>query len=186
MTSPVNIAALPPAQTDTTTGAFKTIDYPHAEIHSGDAYYLSYTATVADGSDIEIRFSSANTTKWPHVIFNISGTSETDVDLYETTSLTHVSGNALTPVNRNRNSSETSGMTFCHTPAGSGDGTKIDGVIFGLDTGGGATRRLAGGSASSRSELILKQNTAYLLRVTSGTDGNRISINFDWYEHVNT
>jgi hypothetical protein len=32
--------------------------------------------------------------------------------------------------------------------------------------------------------MILKQNTAYLFRITSGADGNNVSWLAEWYEHT--
>lgn len=173
------------AQIDDTTGAVETIDYPHHEIHDGSGYFLTDTVTIGNGATREIRFATADTTKWPHFTLEVAGTAKTQLDLYETTTKAHVAGNVLTPRNRNRNSSNTSGMTVCHTPSGSGDGTLIASVLFGTDTGSGVNRVVAGGGIGSRGEIILKQNTAYLLRITSGTDGNRIATIFDWYEHTN-
>lgn len=168
---------------DPNTHALLMIDNQHHEIHGGDAYLVTYTGTVGNGSDIEIRIQTPDTDEHAHMVFDIVATGETDVDLYEATTLTDASGNRLTPVNRNRNSSNTSGLTICHTPGGSGDGNLIAEAIFGLDAGV-VVQSPIGGQTGGRHEFVLKQNTAYLLRVTSGTDGNRISIVLDWYEHT--
>lgn len=168
---------------DSSTESLQVIDYPHHEIHSGNSYFLTYGATVGDGANLEIRIGTPNTTKWAHMELNVEATGQTDIDLYEDTTVTHSSDVILTK-NRNRNSSNTSGLTICHTPTGSGDGTILAMEIFGLDTGTGATRRLSGGEAGGRAELILKQNSAYLLRVTSATAGNRVMVILSWYEHT--
>jgi hypothetical protein len=75
-------------------------------------------------------------------------------------------------------------MTICHTPGAGADGTQIAKVMFGLDSGVGGNRILAGGEAGGRAEIILAKNTAYLIRIASGTDGNRITSILDWYEHT--
>lgn len=170
---------------DLTTRTLQTIEYPHHEIHDGNAYFLTYADTIGDAGTIEIRFQTSNTTKWPHMLFAVSSTGETDVDLYEVTPKTHVAANLLTPINRDRNKGMNSEMTFCHTPGGGGDGNLLGEFLYGLDTGTGSKTVIFGGSENIRAELILRQNTAYLLRVTSGTNGNRMTIIFDWYEHRN-
>lgn len=39
--------------------------------------------------------------------------------------------------------------------------------------------------ADENEEIILKQNTKYILRVTSGTNGNLTNLYLSWYEHTN-
>ena len=53
----------------------------------------------------------------------------------------------------------------------------MPGLVIGKGGGGGEARALH--------EWVLKQNTKYLLRITSHTDANVISVSFDWYEHTN-
>ena len=171
---------------DSTTRASKSIDYPHSEIHGSDSYLLNRAVTKNDGQDEEIRIQTPNTAKWTHFTLSISGTGETTVTIFEDTIKTHVANNALTPGNRNRNSSNLSGLTICHTPGAGADGTPLPfGGIFGVDAGAGNNRQLAGGESGGRDEIILKQNAAYLIRVLSGTASNRITISMSWYEHTN-
>ena len=159
------------------THALKTITYPHHEIHSGSAYMIYRTLALPVANDDEIRIATPNTTKWAHFTFTATSDASVTVSLYEATSLAHVGGNAITPVNQNRNSSNTSGLTICHTPTGSGDGTLIYNWTAGTDhpTGEGGT--------ATRNEIILKQNTAYLLRI-AGASGDVVNIHLDWYEHT--
>jgi hypothetical protein len=162
------------------------LEYPHKEIHEGGRYLLTYPVEVDDGNIAELRFKTPNTTKWGHWVAIIDGSGETDVELFETTVKTHVVPNALTPRNRNRNFPDASVMEVCHTPGAGADGTSLAVVNFGTDTGVGGNRVVGGGQSGGRDEIVLKQNTAYLLRITSGTDGNRINVLLDWYEHTNS
>ena len=41
-----------------------------------------------------------------------------------------------------------------------------------------------GGDARSDGEWVLKQNTKYLIVVTSGADNNNVSLVLGWYEHT--
>jgi len=172
---------------DSKTSALKIIDYPHSETHSGNRYYAIYSAVKNDTQDIEIRFQTPNNAIWKHWEFSIIATGETTINLYENTTFTHAGGNVLTAINRDRNSSNTSDAIICHTPTGSGDGTAITQypILIGLDTGPGPIAGLFGGDTGTRGELILKQNTAYLLRIASFTNGNRLTCLMDWYEHLN-
>lgn len=169
---------------DPSTHAVVFIPYEHYELHMGKRFLITYKATKDDTQDIEIRFKTPDTKQFKHLVISVNGTGDTDVDIYEATSFTHVSGNALTPRNRNRNYRDDSDLEICHTPAGSGDGIWLWGESFGLDTGGGATRVIVGGAAGGRDENIFRRNTAYLLRIGSNTDGNKINVHFDWYEHT--
>jgi hypothetical protein len=168
---------------DAATHATNVVDYSHHEIHGGSAYVVIYSALKADTETAEVRFATPNTTKWAHMVITVTGALAGTAEMWEGTTKTHASGNAITPFNRNRNSSNTSGLTVCHTPSGSESAGATLTQYFGASTAGG--RADTGGGASSRAEFILKQNTAYLLRATSRADGNAVSIILDWYEHTN-
>ena len=165
---------------DAATHALNTIEYEHHEIHGGSSYTLSRPLTLPVANDDEIRIATPNTTKWAHMIFSAVSDAAVTVSLYETTTLTHVVGNVLTPINRNRNSTNTSGLTICHTPGGAGDGNLLYSSTAGA---GGNPAQSAPGVIGGRFEFILKQNTAYLLRI-AGASGDVVSINLEWYEHT--
>jgi hypothetical protein len=101
-----------------------------------------------------------------------------DIKLYE--DYTGTGGTALTPINRNRNSDNATGLVITHTPTGGADGS----VIW-QDAPGAAGNpsQSAPGTSQGRGELILKQNTIYLFRV-DGANDDIITYNFDWYEHT--
>lgn len=156
-----------------------TISVPHYAIHDGKSFMITRAVTLPAGNDDEIRLATPNSTDEAHFSFTVISTAEVTVDIFEATSLAHESENALTPVNRDRNSSKTSGCTVCHTPSGTGDGSKIW-------TGkAGASGFLTSnpGQVGSRAEIILKKNTAYLIRVT-GAQNDTVNIQLDWYEYT--
>ena len=165
---------------DQATHVLSTIEYEHHEIHGGSSYTLSRPLTLPVANDDEIRIATPNTTKWAHMIFSAVSDAAVTVSLYESTALTHVGGNVLTPINRNRNSTNTSGLTICHTPGGAGDGNLLYSSTAGA---GGNPAQSAPGAITGRFEFILKQNTAYLLRI-AGASGDVVSINLEWYEHT--
>lgn len=171
------------ARIDLTTGAMETIDYPHHEIHGGSHYFAVYSGLADNTDSIEVRVQTPDTTKWAHMVINIDCALAATAQLWKPTTKTDVVGNRLTPLNRNFNSSNTSGLTICHTPGGSQAGTANLIEYIGAATSGG--RADTGGDTGSRSEFILKQNEAILISLTSRVDNNALTITLDWYEHTN-
>jgi hypothetical protein len=171
------------AKVDTATNAVMVVDYSHHEIHGGSGYLAIYSALKADTEFIEVRIQTPNTTKWAHMVMDIECALAGYIQLWMNTTKTHVTGNAIVPMNRDHNSSSASGLTLCHTPAGTESATAALAEYVGAAASGG--RVAVGGEANSRAEFILKQNTAYLIRATSRADGNALSIILDWYEHTN-
>ena len=168
-----------PARLDEITRALCYISTPHHEIHEGDAFVLSQSLSIPAANDYEIRIQTPDTVEWSHMEFEAVNDASLTVSFYETTTLTDVVGNRLTPINRNRNSSNTSSLTICHTPGGSGDGT-----LIWIKSIGSSFPLSGGGSTETRREFILKQNTAYLLRL-AGSSGDALNYEINWYEHTN-
>lgn len=162
---------------DLYTGAYLGVDYAHHEIHEGSAFISSYEATLASGAVSLLRIGVGSAPKHAHMMLEIDAGASTDVAVFETTTYTDASGNRVIGYNRHREKANSSLLTICHTPTGSGEGTKIFGMLLGA-SGGAAS----GGSGSGRKEFILKPDTAYLIKVTSNAVGNRITIILDWYE----
>jgi len=162
---------------DRSTYAVIGIASEHHEIHEGDHYYVAGYETEALNGTIEFVVTTPDTTKWAHLLFTIQGSDKIQVDVYEgTTGVT--GGAATTPINNNRNSSNTSGLTLVKDPASiTDDGTVIAGYSVGALKTTGEVKRTH--------ELVLKQNTAYLFRATSLANSNIISYEGTWYEHQN-
>ena len=170
------------ATADASTNAITTIEYEHHEIHGGSAYYVIYSALRADTEFIEVRIQTPDTTKWAHMVINVDFALAGTAELWTPTTKTHASANAIAPLNRNFNSTNTSGLTICHTPGGAQAGTANLIQYVGATASGG--RVSEGGGADSRHEFILDQNQSYLIKATSRADGNAVSIILDWYEHT--
>lgn len=163
------------ASIDSVLSALRVTSAALATLNDGDAFFVSVSAAKNATQTYEVRFQTPNSMDEVHLLLDFSGAKETKVALYEGTTKTHVALNALTPTNKNRNSSAASTATVCHTPAGSGDGTLLFSETF------GAGKKI-GGQAREDSELILKRNTAYLLRLTSNAASNTVNAVLDWYE----
>ena len=182
-------------KTDKATHAHMTIDYPHHEIHDGNAFYVMYIvaslgAMAAPDDMVTLTFKTPNTTKWSHFQFLGKGTAGWRLRFIEAPSggFTSPTGQ-LVPLNHNRNSSNTSGI-FEPT------GVTVNEVDYDsiLATGGvtlwddyleGAGGPFAAGTGSGgRDELMLKQNTVYQLSLY-GVDTDPATLYMNWYEHTN-
>lgn len=163
---------------DSATGGLIILDVPHQKIHNGNHYYIAGYETV--GSDGTLNFTvTANADDFVHLTFHISGTNVTTVDVYEGASGIS-GGTALTPINNNRNSSNTSGLTAKVNPTVTPGSNTIDGYKFGSNGGGNAPD--IGGGVAREDEIILKRSTSYLWQIVSGAADNLISYRIDWYE----
>ena len=172
-----------PLRVDKHTDSLATIAESHYEVHEGEAFYIVNKQDIDSLGSYEMRFKTPDSPKRLHMIMAVEGTGHTDVDLYEGTTKTHNAAAALTAINRDRESDKSSLIEASSTPGGSGDGVNILSMHFGLDTGQGSQREILAGGARDMEEIILARNTAYLLRINSDTDGNRVMIVLDWYEH---
>ena len=162
------------------TGYMGTIGSDHAYIHKG----IGFTAIINTGS-ISVAYDIAFTT--PTVASGlfvhwrpIGITSSADyVDVQLTEPETYTGGSAVTPINRNRNSTITSVMQAVvkgatATPAG----TLIQSTGVGVS---GNPAAKAGGGAAADQELVLIPNTTYLLTLTP--DGATTCVlELFWYE----
>jgi hypothetical protein len=163
------------------THALETIDYSHHEIHSGDHYFVSINKEIPNGGTFNLAFTTPNTTSWAHMLFGVSSELEVEIICYEgVTSFT--GGTAITPLNNDRNSANTSGITDMVS-----DTTVTLGSPIILKTSVLGSGRDAGGEARGDNEMILKQNTKYYLLITNQAVGasNETNINLSFYMHTN-
>ena len=164
---------------DKVTYALMTVDYAHHEIHSGSHYYVEgHTSLNIDGV-LRVGLVTPDTDKWIHLTWTISSNGILTAEFFEGATLT--GGSAVTPLNNNRNSSNTSGVTLKSGVTSSADGTLISQSKW----GGEGFKSVSGGTGSRSDELVLKQNTTYLRKFTSATDNNIIGFKATWYEHSN-
>ena len=165
---------------DASTHSLQTISYEHHELHAGSHYEVRINKDIPNAGTYNLAFTTPDTTKWIHMIFGLSVELEADVMLYEDiTSFT--GGSAVTPINNNRNSVNTSGivdMEFDTTPT-LGTPTTLAHMVLG-------SGRAVGGEARGGAEFILKQDTTYLLAIINQATGaaNETNIFLNWYEHT--
>lgn len=167
--------------TDKTTQAIKVIDYAHHEIHDGNHYKAGYQDTSMDTDDtIAIVFTTPDTTKYMHWQLTSQSTGACTIQVFSGPTLS-AEGTAVTPFNRNQNSTNTSDMVVKHTPTITSNGTKI----VEKWVGSVGFKETTGGEHRGESEIILKRNTQYLVLCTANADAIKCAIGGDWYEHTN-
>jgi len=170
--------------TSRTTGAVKTIDYAHHEIHAGSHYFIVGSTSLASTQICEFIFITPNTTAWPHmaVQYNSSAAGFTFVG-YEAVTVTTTPAVGVTPLNNARNSTNTSGVLIFRS---TGTATVSATIVDGPHTVGASGNPVSsvGGTGAREDELILKQNTKYVFRFTNLSTANVINYRLNWYEHT--
>jgi hypothetical protein len=172
----INSAAI-----DSSTYARTTIDYGHHEVHGGSAYWCANNATLGNGEINTVSITTPDTEKWAHLLLEITASATATFDVLEdVTSL--AGGTSFTPLNFNRNSNNTSGMTCTvgDTP-GTDAITPTGGTSIWVETLG--TRGITH-TRDNAAELILSQDSIYLFRITNGASANNCTILLTWYEHT--
>lgn len=163
-------------------GAPVMVASEHHEIHCGDSYEATDNYSIPNSGTRDYLITVPNETgsgqsqKLYHFLKIIESTSELEAVLYEVTDSS--GGMSIQSYNRNRNSALSDVLTITHSPTVTTLGNPIWGP---WRIGVGRT----GESSLSRSrELILKNNTKYLLRlVNQETTVNNINVEFDYYVH---
>ena len=166
-----------PLSVDAVTNAINVIDYPHHEIHGGSHYYIEGFATLDLNDNLYVKLVTPDTTKWGHFLWSIESSGILTTYLYEAVSGGMTGGAGVTPLNNNRNSINTSGLTITSGVTVATDlGTTVSQAKWGS--------RSAGGGQDREDEIILKQNTIYLRAFTSGVNANIVNFKANWYEHT--
>ena len=167
-----------PFSQDASTEAINTITYEHHEIHAGSHYFVrGWTLLSSDGDSVSFALTTPNTTKWTHMVFEITGGLLTEVKVFKSATVT--GGDTITPHNSNQNYPDSYSGTVIFNPTWSVEGTCIDSTKTGA-TGGSRF----GGTISRSNEVVLKQNTTYLYHIITGANTNYVHWNAEFYEHT--
>lgn len=172
---------------DGATEGLNTINHVEHSIHEGNHYYMEGYTTLNDGDTLYVKLVTPDTTEWAHMSWDIISTGELTTEFYEGASGGMTGGTSVTPLNSDRNSSNTSNMTITKgVTAPTSTGTTISQKKFGTSGGGGFFGGSgSGGSDNRNAEIILKQNTTYCRKFLSGSDSNIVSFRAVWGEHIN-
>lgn len=177
---------------DANTGALVAIEYEHYQIHSGNAFKSDINTDDLDdegnNNALHISFATPDTTRWTHLVVYGWASGAADLSIVEAPAGGVVGGGNLGIYNRNRNSSTSSTLISTDdttanqltqdatAPAG---GTEIHHWKL------GSGKNKIGGENRGNEEFILKQNTTYSIRMTSGVAAIRAQLTLEWYEHTN-
>ncbi len=168
---------------DEATRAVNFIDYAHHEVHGGSSYHVTYSvaslgAMTSPDDTIQLHFTTPNTTKWLHMIVHARSGGESNYVITEapTGGMTSPTG-TLTAYNKNRNSSKTSGITVSYDGALATGGAEIHNEYIGQGN------KASAGESRGTQEFVLKQNTAYAIKMTD-TTAITATLILDWYEHT--
>jgi hypothetical protein len=123
--------------------------------------------------------TTPNTTKWSHFTFLATGNAITQVELYEATD--RIGTTLQTVYNSNRNSATPATLTVHKGYSG---GTTDGERIWIRKSGSSSSQSRSSSEATHENEMPLKQNTKYILRITSGTAANLTNLMLGWYEHT--
>ena len=175
-TDPGNPVLIETETMDDSTHAITTISVPHHKVHEGEMYSVSQNGDLSNGASQDTLIITPDSTIWAHLTISIETEAEASYIFYESANITDP-GASITPVNRNRNSTNTSVLFISYNATVADPGTPLHREHWG-------TSKSRGGEERSEQEWVLKQNASYILRVTNETTSeNYISTVLIWYEH---
>lgn len=195
----IHVEGVPPTM-DAVTSALASMTYPHHEIHEGSAFAVHhYELDFDKASEIGVLFTTANTTRWIHVVslvgvgtkalFEILRAPTIDVANYPTT--------FYVPRNRNENSPTTSNVSSVRAvPVVNQVSLKLkadaspitaDGFCLHAEAFGAKKGKTMMSGIRDSEEYELLQNTTYYFRIlgaNTGDDDVAATMELSWYEHT--
>lgn len=160
-----------------------SLDYPHWEIHEGNHYFYENVAALGSAEVKLLEITVPDSLKWPHFLFSVSSDLKATIELFEGVS-NGTGGSTLTPVNNNRNSSNTSGLVI-KTGASVATDVAAQGTLT-VDTqptvgdtmtiGASVYTFTTDGTAAAEGEIDVGEDLAdaktLIVAAINGTDGN--------------
>ena len=171
--------------TDKLSSGVTTITTPHLRAHQGRVFTGRVSSdSLANGSSISIYFKTGlNSDTAPHIIFDMSGSVKFRMEVFEGATATASTGVDVAAVNKNRQSSNTSSVISNSSVTGSyTQNATITGTGTLLLRDSISSGHKLGGTIDFDRELVMKEDTTYLLRLTSLDNANFCKLNIDWYE----
>ena len=180
-----NISTLLGETQDRVTQGIRQIDTDHAYIHDSKLFECFFKFTLATTAT---RYISIKTPEVLYIHYRkekvVSSADKVTIEFFENAVLDAVPGGTLfTPVNHNRINGNASTVEVRDAPTVTTEGTKIFQSFIGGGTGQGQAR--TGDDLGQKSEIVLKRNAIYLIKIinSSSTD-NIIQCNPTWYEEA--
>jgi len=160
------------ALVDATTATLGVVDILDRAINEQNAYHLSGSTTLADAGVYRLGMTTPNTTTKAHMELQVLHSGICTVIVKEAS--TYTGGNSFTPVNRRRDSSNTAELAVAFGVTESTAGSTFTTLH--------ASENLGYGGRPIK--WVLKTNTAYQIKITSGAADNIINWRLDWHELV--
>lgn len=161
---------------DSIAGTIPILTHAHHEIHEGSGFTTCKKFTHGVGDSPNVLIVTSGSEKRAHFTFQVVSDDVMQVDFYEAPD--YSGGDALGSFNRDRESKETSKLTF--TTDASDDGSGKGTIIWTFKAGANKT---VTSSESERFEFILAKGKKYLLEAV-GSNGDLITVLLEWYEHA--
>ncbi len=163
---------------DTATNAVVTADVSRNMLNNGYMFTVMESTDLSNSAIRNILVVTPDTDTWAHLFWTVAHELEAKVEFYADTAYS-ANGTEISSFNRDGNVSANATTLVFHTPTITDAGT----LVATAHQGGG---QKAGGGDHEASEFILKQGSAYLLRITNATTSdNLIYMKLAWYEYAN-
>ena len=185
---------------DAATDALTSVTYPHHEIHEGSAFAVHhYELDFDKASEIGVLFTTANTTRWVHVVSLVGVGTKALFEILRapTIDVLNYPVAFYVPRNRNENSATTSGVLSVRAAPvvnqvslkRKADASPItaDGFCLHAEAFGAKKGKTMMGGVRDSEEYMLLQNTTYYFRIlgnNTGDDDVAASMEITWYEHT--
>jgi len=185
----VNVQNLPSNQIDDVSNALIVIEFPHHEIHEGDHFVVTASATVNSTETLNLVLKTPTSTRQIHMWAEARSNKEAAFVIVESPTVTVGTGTKLPIYNRNRNSNnvsvileDASGTGLAATMNVMQDATFTDGTNIYIEDFG--TGKAAGGISRDDSEFILGTGLWYAFQITASENTSNLNLKLDWYEHI--
>lgn len=166
---------------DSSSHSQLVIESPHHHVHDELAYKLSGKSSDLSTTPVHLSFTTPNTSVRFHMLAKASAGGAATFTITEGPTGGVTGGSAATPLNRRRDSANTSaGTNFLTGATAPTGGTVLDDPDFGI--AGGFFTASQAGESRDEAEWVLKPNTTYSFRLTSAT-AVAGSVKLSWYEH---
>lgn len=179
-----------PSLVDNDSGATVGIEFEHYKVHIGRSFRLDANDSDFDTNDV-LSFAfitPAESISEIHLSASAYATGLAIFQISEGCTVTLDSGAAVTPIQRDRGSTNLSGLLDLQTVPITNSVTITptitnDGTILRYDISGAGKEKLAAESRDLE-EIVLAENTVYCIKLTSGALNLHAHLSISWYEVV--
>jgi len=161
-------------------GLLGVIRAEHYQIHTGNHFFAGDIDEDVDIASPKEWLIIAPPSKAAHILATVHSTKNGKIEVFEGPTTTD-NGTAVPAFNNDRRGGGPTAATLqiFYDPTVTDDGTLLLPQVVGDDSSSG---KGSGGLSEAESELIINESTKYLIKYTSNSDNNRVSIDVDWYE----